>query len=161
MDNNLNRKNDRQMDGRYCALNEAKDTELFGAWNGRTGWFTDWEHTPRYDGYDIMATGASGQRYAIELKRRNYSIDEYGEWMVESDKIADGLMMYTVDGVKPLYVNFFADGKVAVWSLAELPSSPRKEKRRRYNPGTGSNDVTCVYYLPIESARVSALDGAE
>ena len=50
MDNNLNCKNYRKMDGRYCAMNEAKDTELFGAWNGRTGWFPQWEHTPRYEG---------------------------------------------------------------------------------------------------------------
>lgn len=137
-------------------MSETRDTELFARLNEQRGWFTEWQRTPRYGEYDVTAVDTKGRQCVIELKYRDLPSDAYDSYIIESDKLTDGLL-YHLRGIKPLYINFFNDGKVLVWDLSNPDNKPVKQKGRRENPGHGRQDSSCYYLLPAQTARVSTL----
>lgn len=143
------------MDERWTSVNEERDYGMFERLAHKTGWFSSWTRTPRYSSFDVDATGKNGKKVSVELKYRLMPHDEYDAYFIESDKLADGLLGYLIEGRIPLYINFFNDGKALIWNLAELKKTPIKDKRRRENYGTGMMDATPFYLLYTSEARVS------
>lgn len=142
------------MDAEYCAKSENRCIELFSEFNSHHNYYSTWTPTTPCSPYDVTATTAKGTECKIELKRRDMNSTQYSEYFIEADKLADGLM-YALEGYKPLYINFFNDGKVLTWDLTNLKMKPNKNKRRRKNIGSGMNDCIPVYSLSVKDAHVS------
>lgn len=140
----------------YFTMSESRDTELFARLNDLHGWFTEWQRTPKFGEYDVTAVDTKGRQCVIELKYRDLPSDAYDSYIIESDKLTDGLL-YHLRGIKPLYVNFFNDGKVLIWDLSNPDNKPVKKKGKRDNPGHARKDGSCYYVLPVRAARVSTL----
>lgn len=147
------------MGAEYRENSEKKDIRLFRWWNNEHRQFTDWTPCETFAPYDIDATSKQGNRVKIELKYRNAPSTKYSTWFIEADKLADGLLFATIDGYIPLYLNFFEDGKVAIWRLDKLKKYPKKHKIHRKNEGYNVDDEMPGYKLPIDEAYMSTLRG--
>lgn len=92
---------------------------------------------------DIDASGTSKDRkFAIEIKNRNVSIDQYDTIFIEDYKMADLLLYYMVHGLEPLYINFFNDGNVAIWNLKNLKEKPQERVMSIRSGGYNANQLT-------------------
>lgn len=145
------------LDADYCDASERRCIEHFEKWADSHHYFSEWTACEKYCGHDVDATDVKGRKCAIELKYRALDIEEYDNYFIEADKLADGLLASRGGACIPLYVNFFRDGNVAVWNLSDPKVVPVKDKKRRRNKGTGVMDENVVYRLPVASARVSTL----
>lgn len=96
--------------------------------------------------YHTDASGYTfdGRYLNIELKDRDMNLlDDFrlsGETngksyyaedlFIESHKIADMLLDYTVEGKVPLYINFINDNTIILYNLATLKHRPKKVSKR-------------------------------
>ena len=64
----------------------------------------------KYDSIDCFATACTGQKFAIELKNRDISIDKYDDVMLELHKYNALMIAYEESGYTPLFRVYFQDG---------------------------------------------------
>ena len=83
----------------------------------------------KYDSIDCFATASTGDKYAIELKNRDISIDKYDTYLLELHKY-NALMAAHIDsGYTPLYRCYFQDG-VLTWDISKIDINGRIEEMK-------------------------------
>lgn len=74
----------------------------------------------KYDSIDCFATAASiSQKYAIELKNRDISIDKYDDVMMELHKYNALMIAHEESGYTPIFRVYYKDGKLT-YNLLQL-----------------------------------------
>lgn len=74
----------------------------------------------KFDSVDCFATAASiNQKYAIELKNRDISIDKYDDVMLELHKYNALMIAYEESGYTPIFRIYYKDGKLS-YNLLQL-----------------------------------------
>ena len=83
----------------------------------------------KYDSIDCFATACTGQKFAIELKNRNISIDKYDDVMLELHKYNALMIAYVYSGYTPLFRVYFQDG-VLTWDISKIDINGRVEEMK-------------------------------
>ena len=73
----------------------------------------------KFDSIDCFATASTGQRFAIELKNRDISIDKYDDVMMELHKYNALMIAYEESGYTPIFRIYYKDGKLS-YNLLQL-----------------------------------------
>lgn len=74
----------------------------------------------KYDSIDCFATAAStGDKYAIELKDRDISLDKYDDVLLELHKYNALMTAYEESGYTPIFRVYYKDGKLT-YNLLQL-----------------------------------------
>ena len=81
----------------------------------------------KFDSVDCFATASTGQRFAIELKNRDISIDKYDDIMLELHKYNALMIAYEESGYTPLFRVYFQDG-VLTWDISKIDANDRVEE---------------------------------
>ena len=81
----------------------------------------------KFDSIDCFATASTGQRFAIELKNRDISIDKYDDVMLELHKYNALMIAYVYSGYTPLFRVYFQDG-VLTWDISKIDVDDRVEE---------------------------------
>ena len=82
----------------------------------------------KFDSVDCFATAASiNQKYAIEIKNRDISIDKYDDVMLELHKYNALMIAYIYSGYTPLFRVYFQDG-VLTWDISKIDIENRIEE---------------------------------
>ena len=80
-----------------------------------------------FDSIDCFATASTGQRFAIELKNRDISIDKYDTYLLELHKYNALMIAYEESGYTPLFRVYFKDG-VLTWDISKIDVDGRVEE---------------------------------
>ena len=83
----------------------------------------------KYDSVDCFATASTGQKFAIELKNRDISIDKYDDVMMELHKYNALMIAYIYSGYTPLFRVYFQDG-VLTWDISKININGRVEEMK-------------------------------
>ena len=81
----------------------------------------------KYDSIDCFATASTGDKFAIELKNRDISIDKYDDVMLELHKYNALMVAYIDSGYTPLFRVYFQDG-VLTWDISKIDAENRVEE---------------------------------
>ena len=81
----------------------------------------------KFDSIDCFATASTNQKYAIELKNRDISIDKYDDVMMELHKYNALMIAYEESGYTPLFRVYYKDG-VLTWDISKIDISDRVEE---------------------------------
>lgn len=81
----------------------------------------------KYDSIDCFATASTGDKYAVEIKNRDISIDKYDDVMLELHKYNALMIAYIYSGYTPLFRVYFQDG-VLTWDISKIDISGRVEE---------------------------------
>lgn len=82
----------------------------------------------KFDSIDCFATAAStGDKYAIELKNRDISIDKYDDVLLELHKYNALMVAHEESGYTPLFRVYFQDG-VLTWDISKIDINDRVEE---------------------------------
>ena len=81
----------------------------------------------KFDSIDCFATASTGDKYAIELKDRDISIDKYDDVMMELHKYNALMGAYIDSGYTPLFRVYFQDG-VLTWDISKIDAENRVEE---------------------------------
>ena len=74
----------------------------------------------KFDSVDCFATAASiNQKYAVEIKNRDISIDKYDDVMMELHKYNALMIAYEESGYTPIFRVYYKDGKLT-YNLLQL-----------------------------------------
>lgn len=73
----------------------------------------------RYDSIDCFATACTGDKYAIEIKNRDISIDKYDDVILELHKYNALMIAYEESGYTPIFRIYYKDGKLT-YNLLQL-----------------------------------------
>ena len=73
----------------------------------------------KYDSIDCFATASTGDKYAIELKDRDISIDKYDDVLLELHKYNALMIAYEESGYTPIFRIYYKDGKLS-YNLLQL-----------------------------------------
>ena len=73
----------------------------------------------KFDSIDCFATASTGDKYAIELKNRDISIDKYDDVMLELHKYNALMVAYEESGYTPIFRVYYKDGKLS-YNLLQL-----------------------------------------
>ena len=73
----------------------------------------------RYDSIDCFATASTGDKFAIEIKNRDISIDKYDDVMLELHKYNALMIAYEESGYTPIFRIYYKDGKLS-YNLLQL-----------------------------------------
>lgn len=73
----------------------------------------------KFDSVDCFATASTGQRFAIELKNRDISIDKYDDVLMELHKYNALMIAYEESGYTPIFRVYYKDGKLT-YNLLQL-----------------------------------------
>ena len=73
----------------------------------------------KFDSIDCFATASTGDKYAIELKDRDISIDKYDDVMMELHKYNALMIAYEESGYTPIFRIYYKDGKLS-YNLLQL-----------------------------------------
>lgn len=133
------------MENKYFEENEKRDWELLTEFNNKTHIFDELKQTERKKqtdatGYTITKLGEK-RKFNIELKYRNLNLLSDGKIsgatdkgtfidetiIIESHKVAD-MLLDSIDGLTPLYINFLQDGFVLIFNLSNLSKRPKKSE---------------------------------
>lgn len=69
---------------------------------------------------DCQATH-NDRKFNIELKIRNMDMNKYDSIFIETNKVSNLLLDYVINGIEPLYINFFQTKEhLAIWNLNKL-----------------------------------------
>lgn len=117
------------MNEQYANTSEQQDYEKLQDLN-RLLKIRELGKRPDKDTTDASGYTQDGQEVNIELKSRYIGINTYKTIYIESHKVADMLLDYTIDHKIPLYINFLNDDYVVVFNLAKLRHRPRKVNKR-------------------------------
>ena len=81
----------------------------------------------KYDSIDCFATASTGDKFAIEIKNRDISIDKYDDVMLELHKYNALMIAYEESGYTPLVRVYFQDG-VLTWDISKIAVDDRVEE---------------------------------
>ena len=81
----------------------------------------------KFDSIDCFATASTGDKYAIELKNRDISIDKYDDVMMELHKYNALMIAHEESGYTPLFRVYFQDG-VLTWDISKIDVDDRVEE---------------------------------
>lgn len=81
----------------------------------------------KFDSIDCFATASTGDKYAIELKNRDISIDKYDDVMMELHKYNALMIAHEESGYTPLFRVYFQDG-VLTWDISKIDVENRVEE---------------------------------
>ena len=81
----------------------------------------------KFDSIDCFATASTGDKYAIEIKNRDISIDKYNDVMMELHKYNALMIAYEESGYTPLFRVYFQDG-VLTWDISKIDVNDRVEE---------------------------------
>ena len=73
----------------------------------------------KFDSVDCFATASTGDKYAIEIKNRDISIDKYDDVMLELHKYNALMIAYEESGYTPIFRVYYKDGKLT-YNLLQL-----------------------------------------
>ena len=73
----------------------------------------------KFDSVDCFATASTGDKYAVEIKNRDISIDKYDDVMLELHKYNALMIMYEESGYTPIFRVYYKDGKLT-YNLLQL-----------------------------------------
>ena len=73
----------------------------------------------KFDSIDCFATASTGDKYAIEIKNRDISIDKYDDVMLELHKYNALMVAYEESGYTPVFRIYYKDGKLS-YNLLQL-----------------------------------------
>ena len=73
----------------------------------------------KYDSIDCFATANTGDKYAIEIKDRDISIDKYDDVMLELHKYNALMIAHEESGYTPIFRVYYKDGKLS-YNLLQL-----------------------------------------
>ena len=73
----------------------------------------------KFDSIDCFATACTGDKYAIELKNRDISIDKYDDVLLELHKYNALMIAYEESGYTPIFRIYYKDGKLS-YNLLQL-----------------------------------------
>ena len=80
-----------------------------------------------YESLDCFATASTGQKFAIELKNRDISIDKYDDVLLELHKYNALMVAHEESGYTPLFRVYFQDG-VLTWDISKIDINGRVEE---------------------------------
>ena len=81
----------------------------------------------KFDSIDCFATASTGDKYAIEIKNRDISIDKYDTYLMELHKYNALMIAYEESGYTPLFRVYFQDG-VLTWDISKIDVDDRVEE---------------------------------
>ena len=81
----------------------------------------------KFDSIDCFATASTGQRFAVEIKNRDISIDKYDTYLLELHKYNALMIAYEESGYTPLFRVYFQDG-VLTWDISKIDVDDRVEE---------------------------------
>ena len=81
----------------------------------------------KFDSVDCFATASTGDKYAIEIKNRDISIDKYDTYLLELHKYNALMIAYVYSGYTPLFRVYFQDG-VLTWDISKIDVNDRVEE---------------------------------
>ena len=81
----------------------------------------------KFDSIDCFATASTGQKFAIELKNRDISIDKYDNVLLELHKYNALMVAHEESGYTPLFRVYFQDG-VLTWDISKIDINGRVEE---------------------------------
>ena len=81
----------------------------------------------KYDSIDCFATASTGDKYAIEIKNRDISIDKYDDVLLELHKYNALMIAYEESGYTPLFRVYYKDG-VLTWDISKIDTENRVEE---------------------------------
>ena len=73
----------------------------------------------KFDSVDCFATASTGDKFAIEIKNRDISIDKYDDVMLELHKYNALMIAYEESGYTPIFRIYYKDGKLS-YNLLQL-----------------------------------------
>ena len=73
----------------------------------------------KYDSIDCFATASTGDKFAIEIKNRDISIDKYDDVMLELHKYNALMIAHEESGYTPIFRIYYKDGKLS-YNLLQL-----------------------------------------
>lgn len=83
----------------------------------------------KYDSIDCFATASTGQKFAIEIKNRDISIEKYSTYLLEMKKYNALMAAHTYSGYTPLFRVYFQDG-VLTWDISKIDINGRVEEMK-------------------------------
>ena len=83
----------------------------------------------KFDSIDCFATASTGDKYAIELKNRDISIDKYDDVMLELHKYNALMVAHIESGYTPLFRVYYKDG-VLTWDISKIDVENRVEEMK-------------------------------
>ena len=81
----------------------------------------------KYDSIDCFATASTNQKYAIEIKNRDISIEKYSTYLLEMKKYNALMAAYIYSGYTPIFRVYFQDG-VLTWDISKIDINGRVEE---------------------------------
>ena len=81
----------------------------------------------KFDSIDCFATASTGDKYAIELKNRDISIDKYDDVLLELHKYNALMVAHIESGYTPLFRVYYKDG-VLTWDISKIDVENRVEE---------------------------------
>ena len=81
----------------------------------------------KFDSIDCFATASTGDKYAVEIKNRDISIDKYDTYLLELHKYNALMIAYEESGYTPLFRVYFQDG-VLTWNIPKIDVDDRVEE---------------------------------
>ena len=81
----------------------------------------------KFDSVDCFATASTGDKYAIEIKNRDISIDKYDDVMMELHKYNALMIAYEESGYTPIFRVYYKDG-VLTWDISKIDVNDRVEE---------------------------------
>lgn len=73
----------------------------------------------KYDSIDCFATASTGEKFAIEIKDRDISLDKYDDVMLELHKYNALIIAHEESGYTPIFRVYYKDGKLS-YNLLQL-----------------------------------------
>ena len=73
----------------------------------------------KVDSIDCFATASTGDKFAIEIKNRDISIDKYDDVMLELHKYNALMIAHEESGYTPIFRIYYKDGKLS-YNLLQL-----------------------------------------
>ena len=83
----------------------------------------------KFDSIDCFATASTGDKFAIEIKNRDISIDKYDDVMLELHKYNALMLAHEESGYTPLFRVYFQDG-VLTWDISKIDVENRIEEMK-------------------------------
>ena len=83
----------------------------------------------KFDSIDCFATASTGDKFAIELKNRDISIEKYDDVLLELHKYNALMIAYEESGYTPLFRVYFQDG-VLTWDISKIDVDGRVEEMK-------------------------------
>ena len=154
----------------YVDTMEDMGFALLTALNAEKHWFSSL--TRLGDGYYADASGITSdmRKVIIEVKTRemvmtpdgqmadaNDPSRTYGSVMIEGHKMTD-LILDSISGYLPLYINFLADGSVIIFNMSNLKMRPITSKTRIYSKAAAKFDISARYLLDMSDAIITKIN---